>query len=157
MTKRTLYDHFDSKDALIAAALERQEALALDRVEGWGADVEGDAVALVETIFVNLADWAADPDWQSSGFTRAAMELAGLPGHPARAVARRHKAAVEGWFAERFREAGCREPAVLAREIMLLLEGCLSLMLLHGDRSYADTARNAARRLVQDDSRPTGA
>ena len=33
------------------------------------------------------------------------MELADLPGHPARAVARRHKAEIERWYAEVFAKA----------------------------------------------------
>jgi len=32
------------------------------------------------------------------------MELADLPGHPARAMARRHKAAIEARLAEKLRE-----------------------------------------------------
>ena len=31
----------------------------------------------------------------------------------------------------------------------LLMEGATALILIHGDRSYADTAANAARRLVR--------
>jgi hypothetical protein len=31
---------------------------------------------------------------------------------------------------------------------MLLLEGCLSLILIHGDRDYADAAAEAAKRLL---------
>jgi hypothetical protein len=76
------------------------------------------------------------------------MELADLPGHPARAAARRHKAAVEGWFAEQLAGAGVPRARDLAREIMLLIEGCLSLVLIHGDTRYADAAAAAARQLV---------
>jgi hypothetical protein len=31
---------------------------------------------------------------------------------------------------------------------MLLLEGCLSLLLIHGDKRYADSAARAARQPV---------
>ncbi len=34
------------------------------------------------------------------------MELADLPGHPARAIARRHKAALEDWPAGEFERRG---------------------------------------------------
>jgi hypothetical protein len=35
------------------------------------------------------------------------------------------------------------------REVALLMEGSLSLMLIHGDRSYAEAAAGAAKRLVK--------
>jgi hypothetical protein len=77
------------------------------------------------------------------------MELADLPGHPARAVARRHKAAVERWYAELLEKAGVSSPGERAREIALLAEGTTALILIHGDRGYAETAARAAKKLVQ--------
>lgn len=38
ITKRTLYNHFQSKDALAAAALEVQNNYILQRVEQWQLD-----------------------------------------------------------------------------------------------------------------------
>jgi len=95
--------------------------------------------------------WAKKPAWKGSGFTRVAMELADLSGHPARATARRHKTAVEGWFAEQFAQNGVGRPRDLARHVTLLIEGCLSLVLIHGDTSYAEAAAAAARQLVERD------
>jgi hypothetical protein len=77
------------------------------------------------------------------------MELAGSPGHPGRTAARRHKAAVERLFAEKLELNGISEPAQLARQLVLLIEGCNSLVLIHGDTAYAEAARDAAQRLVR--------
>jgi len=41
-----------------------------------------------------------------------------------------------------------RQSARAAREIALLLEGCVALMLIHGSADYAAAAAGAARRLV---------
>ncbi len=38
-------------------------------------------------------------DWLGSGFNRVMMELADMPGHPARLSASQHKKAVEAWLA----------------------------------------------------------
>ena len=148
VTKRTLYYHFDSKDALVAAVLEVQNALMLTRMQRWARRASGNPATVVEKLFAEFAAWARRPGWRGSGFTRAAMEFAHLPGHPARVAARRHKAAVESWLAEELgvnRTAAARQ---LARQIMLLIEGCHSLILIHGDASYADAAADAARLLV---------
>jgi AcrR family transcriptional regulator len=155
VTKRTLYYHFESKDALLAAVMETQNGLALSRVRKAIDGRSQDAGAVVRALFSDLAKWAARPDWHGPGFTRIVMELAGLPGHPARAMARRHKAAFEAILAERLAACGVRDAQEAARQVMLVMEGCMSLMLIHGDTRYADAARDCALQLVT--SRSTSA
>jgi AcrR family transcriptional regulator len=149
LTKRTLYQHFDSKDALLAAMLEMQHALSMAAFVGMIDRTEPDSGQLVETLFADLAAWSTAKEWEGSGFTRLAVELADLPGHPARRMARRHKAALERHLSERLDGAGVSEAARVAREILLLLEGTMVMILIHGDRSYAGAAASAARRLLQ--------
>jgi AcrR family transcriptional regulator len=148
VTKRTLYYHFESKDALVAAVLEAQHDRALARIQGWANPSTNDPCELVDALFGKLAAWADEPKWAGSGFTRVAMELADLPGHPARVAARQHKAAVETWLAERLGGLNIAAPGETARGIMLLVEGCLSLILIHRDTSYAGSAAAAAKRLL---------
>jgi len=148
VTKRTLYYHFESKDALVAAVLEAQHDRALERIQGWASDAPDDPGELIDALFGKLAAWAGEAKWTGSGFTRIAMELADLPGHPARVAARQHKAAVEAWLAARLGAMNLAAPRETARGIMLLTEGCLSLILIHGDASYADAAAGAAKRLL---------
>jgi len=147
VTKRTLYQRFRSKDDLIAAALARSSELAIDRLEKFQLPANRDA--MIDSCFAQLADWAAKPRWSGAGFTRVVVELADLRGHPARTIARRHKAAVEKWFAARLATAKVSSPRERAREIILLMEGAMMLMLIHGDRSYAEAAARAAKRLVR--------
>lgn len=149
LTKRTLYYHFASKDDLVAAVLEAQNALALEQIQGWGGGLGDDPAGFIDGMFDGLARWAATPRWTGSGFTRVAMELADLPGHPARAAAGRHKAAVESWLAGRLAAMRVAEPQRAARQMVLLMEGCLSLMLIHRDTAYARAAADAAKRLVR--------
>ncbi len=46
---------------------------------------------MIDGLFSELAVWADKPLWAGSGLTRLVIELADLPGHPARLIARRHK------------------------------------------------------------------
>jgi AcrR family transcriptional regulator len=149
VTKRTFYYHFDSKQTLVAAALDLQHELSLARIERWAARVAGDPAAMVDSLFAEFAAWLKQARWRGSGFTRAAMEFARSPGHPARIAARRHKAAVERCLAERFEQHGVAIPHELARQVMLLMEGCQTLVLIHGDPTYAESAARAARVLVE--------
>ena len=149
VTKRTLYYHFRSKDELLAAVLETQHRLALAAFRTFGDSLGGSPEAIVDTLFRDLAAWADKPRWAGSGFTRLVVELADLPGHPARVIARRHKAMLEAHLAELLARANVTSPRETAREIWLLSEGAISLMLVHRERSYAAAAGLAARKLLR--------
>ena len=153
VTKRTLYNHFQSKDQLLAFVLEAQNELALAAFKTFGDGLSGSPAAIIDGLFRDLAVWADRPRWAGSGFTRLVIELADLPGHPARAIARRHKALLETHLGDLLKRAGVREAHRRAREIWLLSEGAISLMLVHGDRSYATSAADAAKRLLRGSSR----
>jgi AcrR family transcriptional regulator len=154
VTKRTLYYHFESKDQLLSAVLEAQHELALAAFRTFGDRLSGSPEAMVDTLFRELAVWADKPRWAGSGFTRLVIELADLPGHPARKIARRHKALLEAHFAEMLSRTGIAGARELAREIWLLSEGAISLMLVHGDLSYAAAAARAAKRLLRHSRAP---
>src|SRR5215207_1078419 len=148
VTKRTLYYHFESKDQLLAHVLEAQHQLALAAFKTFGDRLSGSPEAIVDGLFRELAVWADRPRWAGSGFTRLVIELADLPGHPARLIARRHKAMLEAHLAELLARSGVERAAEIAREVWLLSEGAISLMLVHGDRGYAVAAARAAQTLL---------
>ena len=149
VTKRTLYYHFRSKDDLLTAVLDTQARLALDAFRTFADKLGGSAEAIVDTLFRDLAVWSDKPRWAGSGFTRLVVELADLPGHPARLIARRHKALLEEHFATLLAKAKVKSPRATAREIWLLSEGAISLILVHRDRAYAAAAAKAARTLLR--------
>jgi len=148
VTKRTLYFHFTSKDSLLAAVLEEQHRLALAAFRTFGDNLSGSPDDIIDTLFRDLAVWSDKPRWAGSGFTRLVIELADLPGHPARVIARRHKAMLEAHLAELFAKANVDSPRERAREVWLLSEGAISLILVHRDRSYAAAAAQAAKKLI---------
>ena len=148
LTKRSVYYHFKSKDDLVAAVLEEQQERALAMFEAWDLGSASSPEAFLSNLFVQLRCWAETPRWRGSGYTRLTMELADLPGHPARKAAHKHKHAVEEWLGSKLASLGARNSKRLARETVLLTEGCVALMLIHNDPSYASAAAAAARKLV---------
>ena len=149
LTKRTLYYHFESKDQLLADVLMAQHHLAVAAFKTFGDRLSGSSEAIVKGIFSELAVWADKPRWAGSGFTRLVIELADLPGHPARLIARRHKAKLERCFCELLEKSGVRRAAELSRAIWLLSEGAISLILIHGDQGYSVAASEAAATLLR--------
>jgi AcrR family transcriptional regulator len=148
VTKRTLYYHFASKDALIAAYLAARDAPTVERYRGWLGDDDRPLPERVVRLFAALASFADQPKWRGCGFTRAAVELAGQPGHPAVVMAADHKRRFEAWLAAKLASGGVADAPALARQLMVLLEGAIALMLVHRDVAYARTAGEAAAALV---------
>lgn len=148
VTKRTLYNHFQSKDDLIAAYLEARDGATVERYRNWLGDPALPLPERVTAMFAALADHARHPKWRGCGFTRAAVELAGQPGHPAVRMAARHKKRFSAWLEQELSAGGATDPSRLARHISLLIEGAIAQMLIHGDTSYALSAGEAAASLV---------
>jgi AcrR family transcriptional regulator len=149
LTKRTLYYHFESKDQLVAAYLEARDQPNLRQMAGWFNDAEGSVDRKVEAVFTNLARMARHPKWKGCGFLRTAAELAAMPGHPAIKAGSRHKANFEAWLAGELSARAVDEPQAVAREIVLLMDGCFSIMLVHRNPDYFEAAGRAAALLVR--------
>lgn len=148
LTKRTLYYHFESKDELVAAYLEARDQPNLKLMAGWFDKAEGGLPQKIEAIFQNLARSARHPRWKGCGFLRTAAELANLPGHPAIKIGARHKAGFERWLAGKCADHGAAAPEELARQVVLLMDGAFSVMLVHRDPAYVEAAGRAAAALA---------
>lgn len=144
VTKRTVYYHFQSKDDIVAAALDGQHEYLVQQYRNWLGSETKNPAEMADRLFCELKKWADGKHWLGSGFSRIAAELADMPGHPARHAAHSHKANIEKWLSDRFASAGLANPSEIAQQVMILIEGGMSLSLIHGDTSYIETAQNAA-------------
>jgi hypothetical protein len=122
--------------------------LALSRIRQWGDNLPADPLAAVDVLFDQLGRWASSPNFEGAGYTRLVMELADLPGHPARKIARRHKVMVEVWLGDQLAARGVANPNEAARRITVLMEGAVASVLIHGDRSYVRAAAEMGKRVV---------
>lgn len=149
LTKRTLYYHFKSKDDLVAAYLSVRDQPNLALFKRWFEEADGGLPAKVEAIFRNLARSARHPKWKGCGFLRTSAELANMPGHPAMKIGAAHKKKFEDWLRVTFEAEGIAQGSLVARQILLLLDGSFAVVLLHRDPSYMESAGQAAFSLTQ--------
>ncbi|MDX8355806.1 helix-turn-helix domain-containing protein [Cognatiyoonia sp. IB215182] len=148
VTKMTVYYHFDSKDDLIAAYLDSRDQPNITLYKTWFEEAKGPLDKRIEAIFINLARSARHPKWKGCGFLRTAAELTNMPGHPAMKVGAAHKKRFEAWLSDMFGEHGKEQPEELARQVVLLMDGAFSTVLVHRDPEYLEAAGRAARAAV---------
>jgi AcrR family transcriptional regulator len=151
VTKRTLYYHFKSKDDLVAAYLTAQDQPTLAQFARWFDEIDGALPDKIAGLFGRVATATQHPKWKGCGFLRTAAELANTPGHPALKAGAAHKKRFEAWLAAEIAAAGPDDAEQLARQIVVLLDGAVSIMLIHRDPSYIDAAGAVAARLVDQD------
>ena len=142
--KASLYQHFGSKDQLVASYLERKVRDARASIEAYLADTPPSERAL--RFFDWVVAWAESKDFRGCPLQHAVSELTDAA-HPALAVAHEQRA----WFAERLREwtmaAGVKDAKATARALMVLFDGAVVGSEVDGPQRASD-ARWMARRLL---------
>ncbi len=148
VAKMTLYNQFGSKDALIEAALARRD-------ERWRAWLREAVAQRAETprgrllaVFDALEEWFARPDFHGCMFIRAAGEYTKLD-DPIHAGAAAHQRLVLGDLRDLAAAAGARQPARLAREILLLALGAMIATQVNGPVNAGGAAKRAAAVLIE--------
>jgi AcrR family transcriptional regulator len=144
----TLYRQFGSKDALVAAALE----LWGDQWRHWLAEAldrrGDDPQERFEGLWDALEEWFASDGFKGSFIANAATELRSDPDHPAHAVVARHRLAVRQLLEDLAKMAGAYDPAVLAAQLQLLIDGAVSAAAVDRDPAAGAGARTLARAAV---------
>lgn len=149
VTKRTFYYHFRSKDDLVTDYLESLDLPSLALYREWFEESRGELPTKVEAIFTQGAESARHPKWRGCGFLRTVSELANKPGHPAIKIGSAHKKRCETWLSKELTAGGCAQPELLAKQIVLLMDGAYSIALVHHDPDYFLNAGKAAKSLVE--------
>ncbi|XUW91585.1 TetR/AcrR family transcriptional regulator [Burkholderia sp. M6-3] len=156
--RKSFYTHFESKDALVAAALERRD----ERWMNWfiaGTQQRGGTSARKRLLgmFGVLREWFASENFHGCAFLNAAGEIASAE-DPIRVVAREHKERLLAFVrtqCEEFVEQAnvdARRAAPLSRQWMVLLDGAIAVALVSGEPDAARDAQAVAQTLLDAES-----
>ncbi|WP_322048232.1 TetR/AcrR family transcriptional regulator [Paraburkholderia sp. J67] len=159
--RKSFYTYFESKDALVAAALTRRD-------ERWMRWFEEGTLKRGRTprtrliaMFDVLREWFASDGFHGCAFLNAAGEIASAD-DAVRGVARMHKARLLAFVAQQCDAWAAvsgvdhRVAARLARQWLILIDGAIGVALVSGDADAALDAR-AAGQLLLDALTPGGA
>jgi AcrR family transcriptional regulator len=145
-TKKTLYDRFGSKDALVALYLAR-------RARAWQAMLEErlatepPGVGRVLAVFDAIAVWSVG-SVRGCAFVNAYAELGGTE-NSALPIIRAEKAWMRDRFTALIAEAGCADAERLGVTVHLLYEGALVTWTAGGDPAALESARASAESVLR--------
>lgn len=149
ISKTTMYNHFRTKEDLIAATLqlrhERFRDWLVRRVESAADDPRDRLLA----IFDALGEWFRAPDFCGCMFMKAAAEYPAMA-HPIHLQATEHKQDLADFVAGIARQAGAQGPDALARRLVLLMEGAIVTTHIGRTGDHAEDAKVAAGVLIDD-------
>jgi AcrR family transcriptional regulator len=139
ISKRTLYNHFPSKDALISAYLARRfrQVPASDKAP----------VEQILGTFDSLERRFAGKGFRGCPFVNAVAEL-GAEDQAVRKIAIAFKESRRVWFRDLLMQLKVVNADELATQLTLLVDGSMAQDLVRNDPSMARAAKEAARVLL---------
>ena len=140
ISKRTLYNHFPSKDALIAAYLERRFVAPRPSDKSPVEQILGTFDALERRF--------AAKDFRGCPFVNAVAEL-GSEDRAVRKIAIAFKESRRIWFRDLLVQFGVADPEALATQLVLLVDGSIAQDLVRNDPAMARAAKEAATVLLK--------
>ena len=141
VSKRTLYNHFGSKDGLVTAYLQRRESRWRQTLARMLDAAGDDPVARLLAYVRGYACPIDDTEFRGCAFINAAAELADDE-HPALGVVRSSIDNVQRGMRQVLADAGVADPDPLARQLLVVLEGAVAVGgIRRSDAIFADTER----------------
>ena len=136
ISKRTLYNYFPSKDALVIAYLTRRYVVPKPSDEA--------PLAQILAAFDRMERWFGNENFRGCPFVNAVTEW----GDAATKIAIDFKEQRRQWFKELLTRLNAVDPDSLATQLAILVEGAMSAALVRRDPGLARAAKRAATVLM---------
>ncbi|MDY7020514.1 MAG: TetR/AcrR family transcriptional regulator [Cyanobacteriota bacterium] len=147
VAKMSLYNHFKSKDALIAAWLKQQDECWRTWFQETVERLATDPNERVLAIFDALEECFEKPDFRGCAFLNSAVELVD-PAHPGYQVSLYHQQATFDYILSLVRAANLPNPEALAYQLMILVAGATVIAMMQQSSEPAIQAKQAAATLI---------
>ncbi|QYX76716.1 TetR/AcrR family transcriptional regulator [Streptomyces akebiae] len=121
VSKRSMYQLFESKDQLLAASLERRTSAYVAELLP-PADDDRSPRERILHVFERVEAWSGAPEFFGCPFLAAQIELKDQS-HPASRVAHAVKENLTAFFRAEAERGGAGDPGLLARQLSLVFDG----------------------------------
>lgn len=147
VARKSIYHHFTNKDEVAAAALNARDVRWMEwfRRECDKAETPRERIL---NIFTVLKSWFESEGYRGCAFINTAGEV-GDPDDPVRQIARLHKQKLLDYLLELTGQLNTDQPLPLARQLLILIEGAITLSRVMGDYRAADEAKDVAQLLLK--------
>ncbi|MGD8106360.1 TetR/AcrR family transcriptional regulator [Pantoea sp. FN0302] len=152
VARKSIYRYFATKDDVAAAALNARD----ERWMQWFIMECNKGTSPQERIlnmFTVLKGWFESDGFRGCAFINTAGEV-GDPDDPVRQIAKLHKQKLLDYTLELTRQLNIEQPLALARQLLILTEGAITMSHVMGDASAADSARDVAQLLLKQATHP---
>ncbi|MGC5699037.1 TetR/AcrR family transcriptional regulator [Pseudomonas sp. NFXW11] len=146
VSRKSVYRYFNNKDELVVAALERRDQRWMHWFKSEVNRAPDPAQRLL-AVFSVLKGWFASEGFRGCAFINTSGET-GDPQDPVRLLAKYHKQQLLDYLCELCQEHGVQHPKALAAQLLILIDGAITVALVMGDHSAADNAQCMARKLL---------
>jgi len=147
VAKTSLYRHFATKDDLVVAFLEREDAEYWENWESVSMQETEDAETELKAHLRAIAEHIAAPRYRGCPFLNVATEFP-APSHPARTVAMRNKTELLHRLGVLAKRMGVRKPDELAAQLVLLIDGAYMNGPLLGKKGPVNSLVAAGNALI---------
>ncbi|MDB5980700.1 MAG: TetR family transcriptional regulator [Pseudomonas sp.] len=146
VARKSIYRHFSTKDDIAAQALHARDIrwMAWFRTEVDKAQTPADRIL---NLFSVLKNWFVSEGFRGCAFINTAGEV-GDAADPVRLIAKEHKQKLLDYTLELCKEYGASDPDALAKQLLILMDGAITVARVMGDHSSADSARDIAKSLL---------
>ncbi|MFK8048461.1 MAG: TetR/AcrR family transcriptional regulator [Halioglobus sp.] len=147
VSKKTLYNHFKSKDELVLAVLRKRDELFRNRIMRDTERLGTTARDRLLSIFDAHDVWFNEAAFSGCMFVNAAAEFAPHE-DPSHKVCAEHKRLLRDYIRDLAELADARDPEALAAQLHLLLEGSIVEAHVSGNLEAAKLAKSMAEKIV---------
>jgi len=147
VSKPTLYRHFNSKDELIVAALQKWDEDSRTWLEEEVQKRGGTPRERLLAVFDTYHDWFREEGFQGCMFINAIVEYPEQE-NPIHVATLEHKHFVTAYMRNLLREGGAADADELADQLMILLEGAIVTAHANGRSDPAQRARSMAEKIL---------
>lgn len=148
VSKQTFYNHFECKDDLVLAVLTYRHEVEGALIGRLFAEIAGPRPKdRLYKLFDVLQAWFDQPAWRGCIFMTAAAEFP-LQTDPAHQAAKAHSEALRASLEEMAANAGAADPKLIADQLLVLVDGLVSVRHVTGSDHYMPIARAIAKDLL---------
>jgi len=147
VSRKSIYRYFANKDELVLAALQRRDERWMQWLRSEVERNEGTGERLL-ALFDALKAWFGSADFRGCAFINTSGET-GDPQDPVRLLAKAHKQKLFEYALELCQAHGSADAERQAAQLLILIDGAITVALVMGDSTAADNAQQMARTLLK--------